>query len=145
MMLRGVLIPCSLFDPSLLRMFQPLLRLLLSPTRSPLRFIPFFAPFPLSPLHSFVCLTGGDDALQADDVGVVKLSQDAGLAEEGATLFVRAAGAYRLYGHWQLPLAGQLEAAATHLAEITWSGGGIGGAGWKDGKGRQTNKGHNSC
>lgn len=83
---------------------------------------------------SFVRLTGGDDALQPDDVGVVKLSQDAGLAEEGAPLFVRAAGAYRLYGHRQLPLAGQLEAAATHLAEITWSGGGV------EGRERETDK-----
>lgn len=82
-----------------------------------LRFIPFFI---LPPLHSFVRLTGGDDALQPDDVGVVKLSQDAGLAEEGAPLFVRAAGAERLYGHGQLPLAGQLEAAAANLAKVTW-------------------------
>lgn len=36
-------------------------------------------------------LTGGDDALEPDDVGVVKLSQDARLAEERAPLFVRAA------------------------------------------------------
>lgn len=74
---------------------------------------------PAAPL--LVRLTGGDDALQPDDVGVVKLSQDAGLAEEGAPLFVGAAGAQRLDGHRQLPLAGQLEAAAANLAEITWS------------------------
>lgn len=91
----------------------------------------------LAPPQPLVRLTGGDDTLQPDDVGVVKLSQDAGLAEEGAPLFVRAAGAKRLYGHWQLPLAGQLEAAATHLAEITWSGGAEGRQGEADKSGSQ--------
>lgn len=81
-----------------------------------LRFIPFLIPISCP----CVRLTGGDDALQPDDVGVVKLSQDAGLAEEGAPLLVGAAGAERLDGHRQLPLAGQLEAAAANLAEVAW-------------------------
>lgn len=96
-----------------------------------LPFAPLCALFYLSshflPPAPFVPLTGGDDALQPDDVGVVKLSQDAGLAEEGAPLLVRAAGAQRLDGHRQLPLAGQLEAAAANLAKITWGGAGRGG------------------
>lgn len=53
---------------------------------------------------------------------MVELSQDAGLAEEGAPLLVGAAGAQRLDGHRQLPLAGQLEAAAADLAKVTWGG-----------------------
>lgn len=65
-------------------------------------------------------LTGGDDALQADDVGVVKLSQDAGLAEEGTPLFVGAAGPQGLDGHGELSLTGQLQAAATHLPKVTY-------------------------
>lgn len=61
---------------------------ILFPVVSPSSHTAFYLLLHLPP----ICLTGGDDALQPDDVGVVKLSQDASLAEKGAALFVRAAG-----------------------------------------------------
>lgn len=64
-------------------------------------------------------LTSGDDSLQTHDVGVIELSQNSCLAEEGAPLFLRAAGAKGLYGHGKLAFAGQLQAAAAHLAEVS--------------------------
>lgn len=47
----------------------------------------FFFLLLLPPIN----LTSGNDTLQPDDVGMVKLSQDARLTEKRASLFVRAA------------------------------------------------------
>lgn len=74
---------------------------------------------------SLSVLTSGDDPLEADDVGMVKLAQDSRFAQERAPLFVRAAAPQRLDGHRQLTLTGQLQAAAAHLTIITcrvWRG-----------------------
>lgn len=73
------------FDASLhLHPLSSLFQLTFPPT------LPFSAIFLLD--LPPILLTSGDDALQPDDVGVVELPQDAGFAEEGAALFVGAAG-----------------------------------------------------
>lgn len=72
-------------------------------------------------VHSAATL--GDDAFQADDVGVVELAHGAGFCQEGAFLLVRAACAEGLDGHRQLPLAGELQAAPADFPELTWAAG----------------------
>lgn len=64
--------------------------------------------------------TFGDHALEVNDVGVVELAHDAGLGQEVPPLLVGVAGLQRLDGHADLPLAGHLQAAAAHLAELPW-------------------------
>jgi len=61
----------------------------------------------------------GDHALQVDDVGMVELAHDAGLAEEVPPLLVGVAGLQGFYGHEHLPFAGQLQVAAAHLPELS--------------------------
>ena len=65
-------------------------------------------------------LTASDHALQPDDVGVVKLSHDAGLSQEVPPLFVSIARLQGLDGHADLLLTGQLQTAAAHLSKLTW-------------------------
>lgn len=64
--------------------------------------------------------TFGDHALEVNDVGVVELAHDAGLGQEVPPLLVGVAGLQRLDGHADLPLAGHLQAATAHLAELPW-------------------------
>lgn len=99
MILELVKLSHSPFDPQIARISPPLCFLSSSPALflfshsfpSGITFLPNCLSLCLVSLPPSL-LTGGDDALQSDDIGVVKLPQDASLAEEGATLFVRAAG-----------------------------------------------------
>src|SRR4029434_10482561 len=63
--------------------------------------------------------TLGDHALQSDDVGVVKLSHDAGLSQEVPPLPLRVAALQSLYGHRGLLPARGTQAAATHLTKLS--------------------------
>lgn len=65
-------------------------------------------------------VTSRHDALQVDDVGVVELAHNAGLAQEVPPLLLRVAHFERLDGDRHVPLAGQLEASAAHLAELSF-------------------------
>jgi len=64
----------------------------------------------------------GHHPLQVDDVGVVELAHDAGLAQEVPPLPLCVAHLQRLDGHEDLAAAGQLQAPATHLAELPCGG-----------------------
>lgn len=72
--------------------------------------------------RSLSVLTSGDDPLEADDVGMVELTQDSRLRKERAPLFLWATAPQRLDGHRQLALTGQLQAATAHLTKITYGG-----------------------
>lgn len=63
--------------------------------------------------------TVGDDTVEADDVGVLKLAHDAGLAEEFAALLLRVAPFQGLDGHVDLLLARYLQKATADLSEFT--------------------------
>lgn len=63
--------------------------------------------------------TSGDDPLQPDDVGVVELAHGARLGQEAALLLGRTAGPQGLDGHWQLPLAWQLQPAPADLTKLS--------------------------
>lgn len=65
-------------------------------------------------------LTSGNDALQSDNVGVVELAHNAGLAEEVSSLFLWISCLQTFDGHVDLSLAGKLQTAAANLTKLTW-------------------------
>lgn len=64
-------------------------------------------------------LTLGDNALQPDDVGMVKLAHDRGLPQEVPPLLLAVARLEGLDGHGDLPLPRQPERAAANLAKLS--------------------------
>lgn len=68
----------------------------------------------------------GDHALQLQDVGVVKLAQDPGLAQEHALLPVRRTPAEGLHGHQHLTAAQRAVTAAGHFPKLSWR--------WREGR-----------
>lgn len=66
--------------------------------------------------------TSCHDTLQMNDIGMVELSHNAGLAEEVPPLLLRVAGLQSLYGHEHLPLPRQPQVSAAHLAELSCQG-----------------------
>lgn len=64
-------------------------------------------------------LTFSDDSLKADDVGVIKLAHDAGLAQEITSLLLCVSGFEGFDGYADLPFTRHLQAPATHFAELT--------------------------
>lgn len=64
--------------------------------------------------------TVGDHTLQADDVGVLELAHDGGLAQELAPLALRVATLQGLDGHAALLLPWGLEPPPAHLAKLTF-------------------------
>lgn len=63
----------------------------------------------------------GNHALQLQDVGVVKLSQDSSLAQEHPLLPVRSPPAQRLHSHQDFPATQRTVAASRDLPELGWS------------------------
>lgn len=72
--------------------------------------------------HEGTCqsLTSGDDSLQSDDVGVVKLAHDAGLAQKVPPLLVCVSRFEGFYSHADLTLSRHFETAAAHLPEFAF-------------------------
>lgn len=64
-------------------------------------------------------LTFSDDSLKADDVGVIKLAHNAGLAQEITSLLLRVSGFEGFDGHADLSFPWHLQAPTTHFAELT--------------------------
>lgn len=62
----------------------------------------------------------GDYPLQLQDIGVVKLAQDPGLAEEHALLPVRRPPAEGLHSNQHLSPAQRAITTARHLPELSW-------------------------
>lgn len=60
----------------------------------------------------------GDHALQVDDVGMVELAHDAGLAEEIPPLLFSVAGLEGLNGYKHLPFTRELQVSAAHLPKF---------------------------
>ena len=67
------------------------------------------APFSMNFRHDHDRTALGDHALQANDVGVVELAHDAGLAQEVPPLLLRVARLQRLDGHVDLSLPRQFQ------------------------------------
>lgn len=63
-------------------------------------------------------LTFSDDSFEADDVGVIELAHDAGLAQEVASLLLGVSGFEGFDGHADLSFPRHLQAPATHFAEL---------------------------
>lgn len=61
----------------------------------------------------------GDHALQVNNIRVVELPHDAGLAEEVSPLLLSVARLQSFYGHKHLPFARELQVAAAHLAKLS--------------------------
>ena len=62
----------------------------------------------------------GDHALQVDDVGMVELAHDGGLAQKVPALLLGIARLEGLDGHKDLSLARQLQVATAHLTKLPW-------------------------
>ena len=62
----------------------------------------------------------GDHALQVDDVGMVELAHDGGLAQKVPALLLGIARLEGLDGHKDLSLARQLQVAAAYLTKLPW-------------------------
>jgi len=69
---------------------------------------------------AFKALTAGDNPLQVDDVRVIELCHDAGLAEEIPPLFLSVAGFKSLQSHWDITFPGQLHPPITHFPKLSW-------------------------
>ncbi len=65
-------------------------------------------------------LTSGDDSLQSNDVGMVKLAHNAGLTQKFSSLLLWISGFQTLDGHLDLPLTGQPQTATADLPKLTW-------------------------
>lgn len=63
--------------------------------------------------------TLGNHALQANDVGVVKLAHDARLAQKVPTLLLWVASLQRLNGHIDFPLAWKFQTPLVHLSKLS--------------------------
>ena len=61
----------------------------------------------------------GDHALQVNDVGMVELAHDAGLAQEVPSLLLCVARFQSLDGHKHLPFARELQVTAAHLSKLS--------------------------
>lgn len=64
-------------------------------------------------------LTFSDDSLKADDVGVIELAHDAGLAQEIPSLLLRVSSFQGFDGHADLSFPWRLQAPTTYFAELT--------------------------
>lgn len=64
----------------------------------------------------------GDHALQVNNVGMVELAHDAGLAEEVTPLLLRVARLQRFYGHKHLPFPWELEIATANFPKLSCGG-----------------------
>lgn len=62
----------------------------------------------------------GQDALQPNHVGVIKLAHDGGFGQEVPPLALCVARLQRLDGHHHLPAPGLLDPTAAHLPKFTW-------------------------
>lgn len=65
-------------------------------------------------------LTSGDDSLQSNDIGMVELPHDAGLAQKVTSLLLWISSFQTLDGHLDLPLTGQPQTATANLSKLTW-------------------------
>ena len=65
-------------------------------------------------------LTSCDDALQPDDVRMVKLSHDGGLGQEVPPLLVRVTRLQTLDGHVDLPLSLSAQSTTAHLPKLPY-------------------------
>lgn len=70
----------------------------------------------------FAVITSRHDPLQVNDVRMIELSHDAGLAQEVPPLLLCVAHFQRLDGDRNVPLPGQLEPATAHLPELSYGG-----------------------
>lgn len=61
----------------------------------------------------------GDHPLQVNDVGMVELAHDAGLAQEVPSLLFCVARLQSFDGHKHLPFARQLQVTAAHLSKLS--------------------------
>lgn len=66
-------------------------------------------------------LTSRHDALQPDDVWVVKLSHDGGLGQEVPPLFVRVSRLQALDGHVDLPLSLNTQPTTANLPKLSYT------------------------
>ncbi len=64
--------------------------------------------------------TFSDDSLQSDDVGVVELAHDAGLAQKVPPLLVGVSSFEGFYGYADLALSRHFETTAAHLPEFSF-------------------------
>lgn len=64
-------------------------------------------------------LTLGDDPLEVDDVGMLELAHDAGLAQEVPPLLLGITGFQSFNGYWDLSLPWQPQQTTAHLTELT--------------------------
>ncbi len=64
-------------------------------------------------------LTLGDDPLEVDDVGMLELAHDAGLAQEVPPLLLGVTGFQSFNGYWDLSLPWQPQQTTAHLTELT--------------------------
>lgn len=67
-------------------------------------------------------LTSRHDSLQVNDIRMIELSHDAGLAQEVPPLLLCVSNFQRLDGDRHVPLPGQLEPAAAHLPKLSYGG-----------------------
>lgn len=63
-----------------------------------------------------------DHALQADDIGVLELSHDAGLTQEFSALLIRVASLQGLNSHGVFPFPRGLQAPKAHLSKLSCQG-----------------------
>lgn len=64
-------------------------------------------------------VTLGHDSLQADDIGMIKLSHDGGFSEEVPLLLLRVSHLQGLQGHRDVSLPRQPHASVANLPEFT--------------------------